>query len=157
MPAVEQLEDGVIGSHARLIGQYRQLAAVADGKVLRGVIGHPPAGADEAALYLPLIRNYLLICPRPFATLAISGKQKIRNPYGRNLGRVDSSLPASLVLLLPIVYCHNIVVPPRRASRMSGLVPQALVCPRLGIVKPGVGELVRQMAFTLSDVVYEAI
>src|SRR3712207_6525779 len=44
---------------ARLVGQYGQLAAVADHKAPRGVIGHPPSGADEATLYLSLIRRCL--------------------------------------------------------------------------------------------------
>jgi hypothetical protein len=33
--------------------------------VLRGVVGHPPAGADEAALYLSLVR-WLPPFPTPF-------------------------------------------------------------------------------------------
>ncbi len=76
MPAVEQLEGGVIGSHARLVGQYRQLAAVADGKVLRGVIGHAPAGADEAALYLsfgPLVTSFPYTLLPGFAIIAGKG------------------------------------------------------------------------------------
>ena len=64
-PAVEQLEGRVIGSYDRLVGQYRQLAAVADEEVLRGVIGYPPAGADEAEFYLFLVR-WLPPSPAPF-------------------------------------------------------------------------------------------
>ena len=51
---------------------------------------------------------------------------------------------------------RNIVVAPGRALRVSGLVLQPLVSPRLGIVEPGVGEFVRQTAFSLLDVVDEA-
>ncbi len=40
---------------------------------------------------------------------------------------------------------------------MSGLIPQALVCPHLGIVEPGVGKAIRQSAFVLFEVVDEAI
>jgi hypothetical protein len=47
-PAVEQLECRIIGPYNRLVGQYRELATVADQEVLRRVIGYPPAGADEA-------------------------------------------------------------------------------------------------------------
>jgi hypothetical protein len=38
---------------------------------------------------------------------------------------------------------------------MSGLIMLVLLCPLSGIVEPGVGELVRQTAFGLSDVVDE--
>src|SRR5215210_6257672 len=38
---------------------------------------------------------------------------------------------------------------------MSGLIVRVLLCTLSGIVEPGVGELVRQTAFTLSDVVDE--
>jgi hypothetical protein len=40
---------------------------------------------------------------------------------------------------------------------MSGLIPQVLLCSRLGIVEPGVGELVWQTACSLFEVVDEAI
>ena len=40
---------------------------------------------------------------------------------------------------------------------MSGLIPQVLVCPRLGIVEPGVGKPIRQRTFALFDSVDEAI
>jgi hypothetical protein len=56
MSAVEKLEGGVSCPHAKPVGQYGQLAAIADQEVLRGVVGHPPASADEAALYLYLVR-----------------------------------------------------------------------------------------------------
>ena len=65
MSAVEQFEGGVICPHARPVGQYGELAAVADQEVLRGVVGHPPAGTDEAALYLSLVR-WLPPFPTPF-------------------------------------------------------------------------------------------
>src|SRR5215211_9343302 len=55
-PAVEQFEGRVIGPYDRPVGQYRELATVADQEVLRRVIGHPPACADEAKLYLFLVR-----------------------------------------------------------------------------------------------------
>src|SRR5215211_5821368 len=51
-PAVEQLEGRVIGPYDRFVSQYRELATVADQEVSRGVIGYPPAGTDEAQLYL---------------------------------------------------------------------------------------------------------
>jgi hypothetical protein len=39
---------------------------------------------------------------------------------------------------------------------MSGLIPQVLVCPRSGIVEPGVGKIIWQTAFALFDVIDEA-
>jgi hypothetical protein len=39
---------------------------------------------------------------------------------------------------------------------MSGLILSVLVCPLFGVVEPGVGELIRQTAFSLLDVVDEA-
>jgi hypothetical protein len=64
-PAIEQLKGRVIGPNGRLVGQYRQLAAVSDQEVLRGIIGYPPAGVDEAALYLSVVR-WLSPFPTPF-------------------------------------------------------------------------------------------
>src|SRR5215204_5257060 len=48
---------------------------------------------------------------------------------------------------------RNIVVTPARAFEISCLIMVVLLCPLSGIVEPGVGELVRQTAFALSDVV----
>src|SRR5829696_2382341 len=48
---------------------------------------------------------------------------------------------------------RNVVVTPARAFMMSGLIVLVLSCPLCGIVEPGVGELVRQTAFALSDLV----
>jgi hypothetical protein len=39
---------------------------------------------------------------------------------------------------------------------MSGLIVLVLVCPLLGVVEPGVGESIRQRAFSLTDEVDEA-
>src|SRR3954454_7399051 len=50
---------------------------------------------------------------------------------------------------------RNIVVTPGRTFMMSGLIVLVLLCPLPGIIEPGVGELVRQTAFVLSDVVDE--
>src|SRR5215203_89962 len=50
---------------------------------------------------------------------------------------------------------RNIVVAPARAFRISLLIMLVLLCPLSGIIEPGVGELVRQTAFTLSDGVGE--
>ena len=50
---------------------------------------------------------------------------------------------------------RNIVVTPARAFRISGLIMLVLLCPLSGIIEPGVGEIVRQTAFTLSDLVDE--
>src|ERR671916_2909492 len=50
---------------------------------------------------------------------------------------------------------RNIVVTPARAFGISGLIMLVLLCPLSGIVEPGVGEIVRQTAFTLSDLVDE--
>src|SRR5215217_9147363 len=50
---------------------------------------------------------------------------------------------------------RNIVVTPARAFQISGLIMLVLPCPLTGIIEPGVGELVRQTAFTLSDIVDE--
>ena len=38
---------------------------------------------------------------------------------------------------------------------MSGLIMFVLLCPRSGIIEPGVGQLVRQTALALSDLVDE--
>ena len=65
-PAVEQLEGRVIGSNDRLVGQYRELATVADQEVFRRVIGYPPAGTDEAKLYLFLVR---WVSPSPMPSM----------------------------------------------------------------------------------------
>jgi hypothetical protein len=40
---------------------------------------------------------------------------------------------------------------------MSGFIVLVLVCPLLGVVEPGMGELIRQMAFSLLEVVDEGI
>jgi hypothetical protein len=64
-PAVEKFEGRVIGPYDRCVGQYRELAIVADQEVLRGVIGYPPASTDEAELYLFLVR-WLSPSPAPF-------------------------------------------------------------------------------------------
>jgi hypothetical protein len=133
MSAVEQLEGWVIRPHARPVGQYGQLAAVADQEVLRGVVGHPPAGADEAALYLSLVR-WLPPFPKPF----VPGSVMIAKQGAKLLG----------------IPC-NIVVAPGGAFRISGLVQHALPCPRSSIVEPGMGKPVRQMAFSFLDVVDE--
>src|SRR5215212_2521925 len=50
---------------------------------------------------------------------------------------------------------RNIVVTPARTFMMSGLIVRVLLCPLSGVVEPGVGELVRQTAFALSDGVDE--
>src|SRR3954447_19901567 len=57
--------------------------------------------------------------------------------------------------LLLVALRRNIVVTPGRAFEMSGLIMLVLLCALSGIVEPGVGELVRQTAFALSDVVDE--
>src|SRR5215210_9141286 len=49
---------------------------------------------------------------------------------------------------------RNIVVTPARTFEMSGLIVLVLLCPLSGIVEPGVGKIVRQTAFALSDVVH---
>jgi hypothetical protein len=58
-----------------------------------------------------------------------------------------------LVFLLPIVFCRNVVVTPRRAFKIVGLILLVLVCPHPGIVEPGVCELIRQTALSLLEVV----
>ena len=133
MSAVEQLEGGVIRPYKGPVGQYGQLAAVADQKVLRGVVGHPPAGADEAALYLSLVR-WLPPFPTPFVR-----------------GSVMISKQGAKPLRVP----RNIVVTPGRAFRISGLVQHALPCPSSSIVEPGMGKPVRQIAFSFLDAVDE--
>src|SRR5215217_25296 len=52
---------------------------------------------------------------------------------------------------------RNIVVTPGRAFKISGLIMLVLLCPLPGIIEPGVGEIVRQTAFALSDVVDEGV
>src|SRR5215217_25269 len=51
---------------------------------------------------------------------------------------------------------RNIVVTPGRAFQISGLIMLVLLCPLSGIIEPRVGEIVRQTAFTLSDLVDES-
>src|SRR5215208_416951 len=57
--------------------------------------------------------------------------------------------------LLVVAGRRNVVVTPARAFMMSGLIPLVLSCPLCGIVEPGVGELVRQTALALPDLVHE--
>src|SRR5215204_2647768 len=52
---------------------------------------------------------------------------------------------------------RNIVVTPGRAFKISGLIMLVLLCPLPGIIEPGVGEIIRQTAFTLSDGVDEGV
>src|SRR5215213_10401814 len=57
---------------------------------------------------------------------------------------------------LLLVGCRrNIVVTPARAFQISGLIVRVLLCTLFGVVEPGVGEIVRQTSFALSDVVDE--
>ncbi len=85
MSAVEQLEGSITCPQARPVGQYGELAAAADCKVLRGVIGHAPAGADEAALYLTLVQ-WLPPVPTPCSyTLYMLGVAVIAGREGRSL------------------------------------------------------------------------
>ena len=85
MSAVEQLEGSITCPHARPVGQYGELAAVADRKVLRGVIGHAPAGADEAELYLSLV-YWLPPVPTPCSyILYMVGVAVIARHEGRSL------------------------------------------------------------------------
>src|SRR5918998_629743 len=64
----------------------------------------------------------------------------------------ESSSPSASLL---VGGRRNIVVTPGRAFRIRGLIMLVLLCPLSGIIEPGVGELVRQTAFALSDVVDE--
>src|SRR5215210_4644020 len=57
--------------------------------------------------------------------------------------------------LLLVAGRRNIVVTPAQAFEMSGLIVRVLLCTLFGVVEPGVGELVRQTAFALSDLVDE--
>src|SRR5215204_3076397 len=50
---------------------------------------------------------------------------------------------------------RNIVVTPARAFGISSFIMLVLLCPLFGIIEPGVGELVRQTAFALFDLVDE--
>src|SRR5215211_4524962 len=50
---------------------------------------------------------------------------------------------------------RNVVVTPGRAFRIGGLIVRVLFCTLFCVVEPGVGEIVRQTAFALSDVVDE--
>src|SRR5215208_6415014 len=63
-----------------------------------------------------------------------------------------SSSPSVLLL---VGGRRNIIVTPGRAFKISGLIMRVLLCPLPGIIEPGVGELVRQTAFALSDLVDE--
>jgi hypothetical protein len=60
------------------------------------------------------------------------------------------------VLIASWTLC-NIVVTPGGALRMSGLIVLVLVCPLFGVVEPGMGEIIRQRAFSLLEVVDEGI
>src|SRR5215207_1255730 len=52
---------------------------------------------------------------------------------------------------------RNIVVAPARAFGISGFIMLVLLCALSGIIEQGVDEIVRQTAFTLSDVVDEGV
>src|SRR5215208_4841879 len=60
-------------------------------------------------------------------------------------------------VLLLVGVRRNIVVTPGRAFKISGLIMLVLLCPLSGLIEPGVGELVWQTAFTLSDLVDEGV
>src|ERR687893_2493603 len=64
----------------------------------------------------------------------------------------ESSSPSASLL---VGGRRNIVVTPGRAFKISGFIMLVLLCPLSGIIEPGVGELVRQTAFALSDLVDE--
>jgi hypothetical protein len=64
----------------------------------------------------------------------------------------EARLSLSVVSVRPP---RDVVVTPGRAFGISGLIPSVLLCPLVGVVEPGVGEPVRQAAFSLSDVVDE--
>src|SRR5215204_6910381 len=64
----------------------------------------------------------------------------------------EISSPSALLL---VAGCRNIVVTPGRAFKISSLIMLVLFCPLSGIIEPGVGEIVRQTAFALSDGVGE--
>src|SRR5215213_6035958 len=57
--------------------------------------------------------------------------------------------------LLLVAGRRNIVVTPARAFKISGFIMLVLLRPLSGIIEPGVGELVRQTAFALPDLVGE--
>src|SRR4051812_18116834 len=67
-------------------------------------------------------------------------------------GRMRESFSFGLLL---VAGRRNIVVTPARAFKISGLIMLVLSCALSGIVEPGVGEIVRQTAFALSDLVDE--
>src|ERR671911_477756 len=64
----------------------------------------------------------------------------------------ESSSPSASLL---VGGRRNIVVTPGRAFKISGLIMLVLLCALPGIIEPGVGEIVGQTAFALSDVVDE--
>src|SRR5215217_9753013 len=64
----------------------------------------------------------------------------------------EISSPSALLL---VGGRRNIVVTPARAFTISSLIMLVLLCPLSGIIEPGVGELVRQTSFALSDLVDE--
>src|SRR5215218_1000303 len=67
-----------------------------------------------------------------------------------------ASEPTAVVFgLLLVGGRRNIVVAPGCAFRIGGLITLVLLCTLFGVVEPGVGELVRQTAFALSDLVDE--
>ena len=70
---------------------------------------------------------------------------------------LTASEPTAVVFgLLLVGGRRNIVVAPGRAFiKISGLIALVLLCTLFGVVEPGVGELVRQTAFALSDLVDE--
>src|SRR5215210_4438022 len=57
--------------------------------------------------------------------------------------------------LLLVAGLRNIIVTPGRAFKISGFIMLVLLCALSGIIEPWVGELVRQTAFALSDLVDE--
>src|SRR5919107_1465911 len=67
-------------------------------------------------------------------------------------GSHESPSPSASFL---VAGCRNIVVTPGRAFEISDFIMLVLLCPLSGIIEPGVGEIVWQTAFALSDVVDE--
>src|SRR5215208_1761535 len=136
------------------------------------------AHALKQEISLPVARLLVLVrtAPQLFKLAAgrglKDGLQRLDERFSSSLGE-GPRLPTEYLLrhLVDGLFCsheisspsvlllvggrRNIVVTPARAFGISGLTMLVLLCLLSGIIEPGVGEIVRQTSFALSDLVDE--
>src|SRR5215211_6775873 len=118
------------------------------------------AHALKQEISLPVAHLLVLVrtAPQLFKLAAgrglYDGLQRLDERFSSSLGQ-GPRLPPQDHLRHLVGGRRNIVVTPARAFRISGLIMLVLLCALSGIIEPGVGEIVRQTAFTLSDGVDE--